>query len=544
MANQPIDPLTGSRYALKGRVVTMNSAFQVLERGVVYIDAGRITAVLPSSAPRPPGFHDSPLLDTRGTIFPGLIELHNHLSYNVLLLWAVPKQFTNRGQWSGVPDYRKLISGPMQVLGTTPGFVEAIVRYVECKCLLAGVTTSQGIALYSNNSIQRYYRGIIRNVEETDDPQLPDAATKISDVEAHDAQKFLERLQKSSCTLLHLSEGIDQKAHEHFEALHMLNGQWAISKQLSGIHCAGLRPEDFQIMKDLGASMIWSPLSNLLLYGQTADIRAAKESGILIGIGSDWSPSGSKNLLGELKVARLFSQEHGGIFTDCEIVSMATCNAAKILQWDKSLGSLETGKRADLVVIDGKTGDPYAQLLQSSETAFSLVVINGVPRFGRTRLMQPLGEITEYWSLRRSRRALNLKQATADPMVGSLTLRQARDRLKDGMHRLPELAKALESLPFGVLPGGLMAGQTQWYLLLDHEMLEGESQRPNLPFGAGGFETGEIMTAAAAVPLSQVLEPGELDPLTVVDDQQFFVRLTQETNLPSYIKTGLPNLYG
>ena len=144
MANGPIDPLVGSRYALKGRVVTMNEAFQVLEHGVVYIDAGRITAVLPSSAPPRRASRDSPVLDSRGTIFPGLIELHNHLSYNVLLLWAVPKQFTNRSQWSGVPDYRKLISGPMQVLGTTPGFVEAIVRYVECKCLLAGVTTSRG----------------------------------------------------------------------------------------------------------------------------------------------------------------------------------------------------------------------------------------------------------------------------------------------------------------------------------------------------------------------------------------------------------------
>ena len=153
----------------------------------------------------------------------------------------------------------------------------------------------------------------------------------------------------------------------------------------------------------------------------------------------------------------------------------------------------------------GKQAIHTAQLLQSSETSLSLVVINGVPRFGRARLMQPLGEITEYWSLRRSRRALNLKQATADATVGALTLRQARDRLKDGMHRLPELAKALESLPFGVLPGGLMAGQTQWYLLLDHEMLEGKSQRPNLPFGAGGLETGIVLTAAAAAPLSEVL---------------------------------------
>ena len=51
--------------------------------------------------------------------------------------------------------------------------------------------------------------------------------------------------------------------------------------------------------------MVWSPMSNLLLYGGTADIAAALAAGVRIGIGSDWSPSGSKNLLGELKVAWL-----------------------------------------------------------------------------------------------------------------------------------------------------------------------------------------------------------------------------------------------
>ena len=50
-------------------------------------------------------------------------------------------------------------------------------------------------------------------------------------------------------------------------------------------------------------------------------------SGILIGLGSDWSPTGSKNLLGELKVARLVSQALGGLFTDREIVAMATRRA-------------------------------------------------------------------------------------------------------------------------------------------------------------------------------------------------------------------------
>ncbi|HZQ07989.1 MAG TPA: amidohydrolase, partial [Anaerolineae bacterium] len=87
-----LDPLGGAKYALEGRVVTMNDAGDVLKRGTIYIDAGEIKAALPSNAPAPDGFEDAPIIKTGGTIYPGLIELHNHLSYNVLRLWDVPKQ--------------------------------------------------------------------------------------------------------------------------------------------------------------------------------------------------------------------------------------------------------------------------------------------------------------------------------------------------------------------------------------------------------------------------------------------------------------------
>ena len=63
----------------------------------------------------------------------------------------------------------------MTVLGKTLGLPQAVVRYVECKCLVAGVTTSQGVALYSNNGIQKFYRGNIRNVEDTREVDLDDA---------------------------------------------------------------------------------------------------------------------------------------------------------------------------------------------------------------------------------------------------------------------------------------------------------------------------------------------------------------------------------
>ena len=150
-------------------------------------------------------------VETGGTLFPGLIELHNHLSYNALPLWApVPKRFEHRGQWPVHKDYRPMISGPMTVIGEyrdasgQPALLPALVRYVECKCLLGGVTTSQGVKLASNAGIQRFYRGIVRNVEQTDDPELPEAQGRIADVDARDARRSWRgsrrRTAASCCT--------------------------------------------------------------------------------------------------------------------------------------------------------------------------------------------------------------------------------------------------------------------------------------------------------------------------------------------------------
>ena len=532
----PIDPLQGPKVALAGRIVCMDDAETVLPRGVCYTENGAIVAVHPTGSPAPSGFEAVKVVDTRGTLFPGLIELHNHLAYNALRLWQVPKKYSNRDQWSGIPAYRQLVSGPMTVLGKTPGMLPALIRYVECKSLLGGVTTSQGVQLFSNAGIRRYYRGIVRNVEQTDDADLPEASTKIDDVEAKDAKLFLARLLKQTCFLLHLSEGRDANARKHFLALQIGDNEWAISKQLAGIHCAALTAADFKVLAANGGAMIWSPLSNLLLYGATADVAGAKNAGVRIGIGSDWSPSGSKNLLGELKVAGAHSDQLGGLFSASEIVALATRNAASILGWERVIGSLEAGKRADLLVIDGKSGDPHAALLDAKETDIRLVMINGVPRYGLPSLMQRLGGNGERVSIGGLKRQLYLEQATQDPVVAPIALRAACDTLADALHRLPELAHALERAP-AVPRAALGAEPVTWQLVLDELHDTGVDLRPRLPLPGQDRATGPVRLApGASAPLSQILKPLELDPLTVADDPDFLQVLAQEINLPDYVR--------
>jgi len=533
----PVDPRSGPTFALGGRVVTMNDHAEVVDEGVVYVSEGSIAAVQKAGAPAPAGFDDVKVLETGGTIYPGLIDLHDHLSYNALQLWDVPKRYTNRDQWAQGDTYRKLVTGPMKVLAHTPKYVPAVVRYVECKCLVAGTTTTQGIALSSYAGIQHFYRGIVRNVEQTDEPELPEAGTHISDVESKDRDKFLKRLQSLDCLLLHLSEGTDEAAREHFLALRSPSGKWAITESLAGIHCVALRAEDFDVLAGARSAMVWSPLSNLLLSGQTADVSAARAAGVRVALGPDWSPSGSKNLLGELKLARLV-----GDLSDHDVLSLATRNAAEILRWDKELGTLEAGKRADLLVLNGAGGEGHAHFFTRGEREVELVVINGTPRYGASQVMRRLlGDAAaqaEEATVAGRVRLLNLAQASADPVVGKLTLAEATELLADGLKRLPELAKdLLERPPTARLDGG----EAPVFLVLDHDEQAGVDLRPHLPMN--GRLTGSSPEPDRGTPLHDLLEPLTLDPLTVADDDRFVDALAKEANLPKTVASHVPGLF-
>lgn len=560
LAAGPVDPLAGPRLALAGRVVTMDARNSVRRDAVVYVDEGTIVSVRDRQQPAPDGFEATEILETGGTIFPGLIELHNHLSYNALPLWApVPRPFTNRDQWAAHADYRRLVSGPMTVIGRTPELLPALVRYVECKCLLAGVTTSQGIRLSSNAGVSRYYRGIVRNVEQTKDDALPEAQTRIQDVDARDARAFKEDLVESAgrrCCLLHLSEGLtdpsqpESPARRHFLALQVAPGDWAITDALAGIHAAGLLPPDFDRLAAKKGSIVWSPFSNLLLYGRTSRVEDARAAGVKIGLGADWSPTGSKNLLGELKVAWLYSQHAlQGQLNARDLVAMVTRTAAEILKWQAVLGSIERGKRADLLVIEGAGGDPYEALVRATEASVRLVLINGIPRYGVRPLMDALECGDETVRVGGEARRLFLKQETVPGEVAALSLAAARRALKTAFRDIRKRARQLETTEIR-RPAPLDGLEpVVWSLALDEIRDTGLELRPRLPYSGPRDFTGpdrlpgRAARAALSAKLSEILRPIVLDPLTVVDDANFLDQVAAQPNVPEAIRTGLPDLY-
>ena len=155
-------------------------------------------------------------------------------------------------------------------------------------------------------------------------------------------------------------------------------------------------------------------------------------------LGTDWSPSGSKNLLGELKIAQIVSKNNGGVFSLEELVRMVTSTPAEILGWEGQVGALKRGMKADLLILEGNSIDPFEQLVAANEDDILAVVIDGRPRHGRMNLLDFDKDNQEQIVIGGKNYCLDLTESGNDPL-GGLTLTSAIDKLTYGLANLPDL---------------------------------------------------------------------------------------------------------
>jgi len=157
------------------------------------------------------------------------------------------------------------------------------------------------------------------------------------------------------------------------------------------VHGTALENNHFDKMNEEGLDLVWSPLSNLLLYGKTTDVVTASKNGVQISLSTDWSPSGSKNLVVELKMAdQLNKNRFMNYFSDYELVKMVTINPALTLKWENYVGTISPGLYADLLVINDSQEDPYRTLINSIDSDVLLVIVDGDPLYGKNEWMEKL----------------------------------------------------------------------------------------------------------------------------------------------------------
>jgi cytosine/adenosine deaminase-related metal-dependent hydrolase len=151
-------------------------------------------------------------------------------------------------------------------------------------------------------------------------------------------------------------------------------------------HGVNLDEREIAILADRGAAITHCPSSNLKLGSGIADVRALRDRGITVGIGADGAACNNRlDGFDELRLAALLAASlHGpGALTAWDILAMGTRDGARALRMDDQIGTLEVGKKADLIVLDpsrlaGPAGDPATRIVYGGGSrAVRDVIVDG-----------------------------------------------------------------------------------------------------------------------------------------------------------------------
>jgi 5-methylthioadenosine/S-adenosylhomocysteine deaminase len=509
------------KYILQGTIVTFNARKQVINDGYICINNQKISFVTSSDHELPTEFQDTKVIRVNGYIYPGLIDLHNHLSYNFLDLWNIDRKFVDRYQWRNLKKYKEEISAPAKLLvNSNP--VE-VVKYSEVKALVGGVTSIGGLARFN----RAYAAWLLRNIEVErfggSDPKIYQNIMRLTTHE--DFVEADKKMREGKAYIYHLAEGTSTNLYKEFEDLVQHN---LVRDKLVGIHCTALTPQHWNIMGENKAKMVWSPLSNLLLYGKTADIPSAIQSDTLICLGSDWSPTGSKSLLWELKVAHLLNQEvFNNMFSDRELVEMVTINPAQAIGLNDKIGKIISGHFADLVIFDIVDDDPYRNLIFCNEIDLKLSIIDGRPRYGDMDILSGIEteQVIENVTVGSAKKGINIFQPGVEH--GDMTFEEVRANLQNALSNPTSTARrlfaTLRSMQKGVEPLRLVLQE------------EGEEDHFNKIYQLAKEDNQFALFIQKNFDV-KTIHPRKLDSLTMYDDIDFFNTVNYNPNIPSYLK--------
>lgn len=370
----------------------------------------------------------------------GFIDLHGHLKYNVIPLWSEAHgQFGNRFNWRGLPGYKKNVTGPLNnpVLGTASdkdSLYCQTYQYAEIKALAGGVTSVQGIGqddtctkgiLARNVEIESDY-GIASDARSSmeivnqegallyqdkilptvisENKSISEVTTSLQATEGavnsrqtqflEGVTKYISYLTRIVTTgeirslIVHLSEGSAKDTYNKLEYKFAKKIGLA-EKGLVIIHGVGMDEKDLADAAKKDISLVWSPFSNLVLYGDTLNAELALKQNVNITLGSDWTPSGTKNLLDEVKIARRYGQSKAmKSLTDKKLFEMMTINPAKALRLADRLGRLEEGYLADIVAIrlKSRNSNPYTQIVTAQASEIQFVMVGGELKIAQGKL--------------------------------------------------------------------------------------------------------------------------------------------------------------
>ena len=359
-------------------LVTVDSADRIIRDGTIVFEKGVIAAVGPTdSIQLPPDTH---CIDGQGkwAVLPGLVDAHSHSS----LLKGYSENL-NLMQW--LPVYQR----EHQVLTEEDAYWAAMISYLEA--LKGGTTTVLDMYRFMHRCAEAAKNlGIRAHIA----PYVADSDDKTFFESLDSNEAFIQSHHESDEGRLkalvglehlfycspeayrrarHMAEHYDVQIHTHTSELqsevqaveqhfgkrpiHLLHDYGILTPRTHLAHCVWLDDSETQRLVDCGlAGLSLCPTSNAKLAGGVPPYTRYKERGLTMGLGTDGAISNNSLSMWELMKTASLQQKNllfdAAALPAPEVLRLATMGGAKLLGQDKLIGSLEPGKRADLITVN------------------------------------------------------------------------------------------------------------------------------------------------------------------------------------------------
>jgi len=389
-----------------GPVVTMDEERKVFGNGAVAVENGKVTEVGPR------GNFDSEEFDVvygaKGKILlPGLVNTHVHLSQQLargigddvdLMTWLLDRIWPYESNMTEEDSYySSLLCGLELIRSGVTSFVEAGGQFVGS---MARAVEELGIKGVLAKSVMDSGDGPEAMIEETSEC-IDSQRSLIEEWNGYASGRVrvwpgLRTIFNCSDDLFRetkkLADSYDVGIHAHIAEIKdeikfsketrgaptvtHLDNLGVLSPRFLAAHSVWLTDEEVSIFADRGVSVTHNPAAAMRVLG-FAKIPEMVNAGVNVGIGTDGAPSNNRmNMLSEMYLTGLI---HKGNKLDPEVLpaetvlEMATINGARAAL-DSSVGSLEPGKDADILILDPDTpnmlplNDPISNLVYSINT--------------------------------------------------------------------------------------------------------------------------------------------------------------------------------
>jgi 5-methylthioadenosine/S-adenosylhomocysteine deaminase len=413
----------------------------VLNDHAVAIAGDRITAVLPRAEMRrrckAGRTHD---LSTHALI-PGLVNLHTHAAMTLMRGLADDLRLMDWLEKHIWPAEARHVSAQFVYDGTLLACAEMLRGGVTCfndmyffpemagrAALDAAIRAVLGIVLiefptaYASDAQDYLRKGLAMRDELKSEALLsfcmaPHAPYTVSDRSFEQILTLSEQLQIPINTHLHETRDEIRESESKFgvRPLARLEKLGLLGPGFIAVHAVHLDPAEIALLARLGASVAHCPSSNLKLASGIAPVGAMLSAGMNVGLGTDGAASNNRlDVFSEMRLAALLAKvasDDAETLPAHVALRMATLNAAKALGLEQKIGSVETGKCADLCAVNlasielSPCYDPASHLVYAAgRENVSHVWVGGKLLVERGRLLQvdetAVARKTREWQLR------------------------------------------------------------------------------------------------------------------------------------------------